>query len=233
MILELFTDGSSVLNDKFKASASAYAIYLKDTLIKDGTEFFNNGTNNLAESSAILLGMNKINKMIKKVDKKYISIPVHVAVYSDSLITVESCRDWIYKWIKRSRNGILKNSNGEQVANQDVFKKIYKNYLINDMYDLRFYHINSHAIDHHIYSNYIEEICCYFENRHKKKKLKLDIPKELFTNEKFRKARDKFAKVNKMKISNEELLRLLVYNKYVDGLASKCLSQGLSQLEAI
>lgn len=230
MILELFTDGSSILNNKYKASASAFAIYLQDIMIKDGTEFYNNGTNNLAESSAILIGLNKINKMVKKVDKKYFNFPIKIHVYSDSLITVESCRDWIYKWIKRSKNGILKNSNGEEVANQDIFKEIYKRYLINDIYNIKFYHVNSHKIDHHLYSSYIEDIVYYFENRHKKKKLKLDVPKELFSNHKFRNAREKFIKVNKMDITNEELLRLLVYNKYVDKLANKCLSQGLSKL---
>lgn len=230
LLLELFTDGSSIINDKVRASASAYAVYIKDQLIKDGTEFYNNGTNNLAESSAILEGLNRVNKMIKKVDKKYIHLPVEIHVYADSLITVETCREWIYKWIERSRNGILYNSSGDEVANQDVFKQIYKKYLINDMYILKFFHVNSHKIEHKLYSKHMSEILYYFENRHNKPKLKLDIPNELFTNEKFRKAKENFYKKNKIKIDNEDLLRLLVYNKYVDELAGDCLMRNIDKL---
>jgi len=230
LLIELFTDGSSVTNDKVKASAAAYAIYIQDRLIKNGTEFYQNGTNNLAESSAILIGLDRINKLIRKVDKKYINLPVTIHVYSDSLITVESCRNWIYKWVKKYRNGILLNAHGQEVANQDIFKKIYNKYLTNDMYSIKFFHINSHKIDHHLYLKYFDYISEYFQNRHKKKKLKLDIPNELFTNDKFRKAKNKFENVNKISIEDEELLRLLIYNKYVDKLAGECLDEGLSEL---
>jgi ribonuclease HI len=226
----MFTDGSSIIADDFKSSASAFSVYIKDRMIKDGTEFYKEGTNNLAEASAMLLGFNRINKMIKKVDKKFITLPVEVHVYSDSLNTVESCRSWIYNWIKKARKGVWYNSSGDIVANQEILKDIHSKYLTNDMYILKFFHINSHKIDLKVYSDYMDEILYYFENRHKKSKLKLDIPEKIWENKKFLEAKETFYKKNKIKIEDIELLRLLIYNKYVDELADKCLTENLEEL---
>jgi len=226
--LELFTDGSSFIDGDIRSSASSFAVYISDRMIKQGTEFYEKGTNNLAEASAILIGMNEIDKMVDRVDEKFKENGVYIDVYADSLNTVETCRDWIYKWLKRARKGVLYNSSGEVVSNQEIFKEIHKNYLTNDKFIMKFYHINSHKIDLKLYSDYLKDIKYYFVNRHKDPDLTLDIPEDIYTNKKFKEAKETFYKKNKIIIQNEELLRLLIYNKHVDKLAGDCLDENLA-----
>lgn len=229
MIIELFTDGSSYIGKNVKSSASGFAIYINDILVSEGTEFYKKGTNNSAECSAVLRGLERIDDLISKVDKKIRPKIITVHVYADSFITVESCRNWIYGWIKKAKGGVLMNSQGEEVANQEILKSIYNSFLTNDKYCLVFRHINSHVIEDKIYEENESKAISYFQKRHKDEKVKLKVPDKLFSPKKFQKARDSFKAKNKERISNEELLRLLIYNKYVDELAGRTLSKNLAK----
>lgn len=231
MLFEVFTDGSSYINGETKCSSSAFSIYLRDTHLLDGGKFFNPGTNNLGESSAILLALNQLTKSIKKVDKKLLPKIIPITIYTDSMITRDACKTWIYGWIKKAKkDGILYNSEGKQIANQEIFKEIYYEYLLNDKYKIDFVHINSHIIETKMYTNKMDELINYYHKRHKDKDLDIEIPEKFFTYSKFKQAKEKFIKVNSYAINDYDFLRLLVYNRLVDQSASKILSKGLGKV---
>jgi ribonuclease HI len=230
LIIEVFTDGSSFIDGDYKVSSSSYAIYIKDKLITSSGKFHDPGTNNFGESMAVLLGLVKTNKLLQKVaksDKKVFNKPINIIIYTDSYITCESCRTWIYDWLKKNHNGVLLNSTGKKVANQEVFKIIHKDFLTNNLFKIKFYHINSHIIDNKFYNKYIDKFKEYFSKRHYET-IDLDIPDQLFTSKKFKDARKTYKAKNNESISNIELLRLLVYNKYVDNLAEEYVQAGLA-----
>jgi hypothetical protein len=77
----------------------------------------------------------------------------------------------------------------------------------------------------------MDDILYYFENRHKSSKLKLDVPSGIWEDKKFLEAKQTFYKKNKIKIEDEDLLRLLIYNKNVDKLAGDCLEDSLEDLK--
>lgn len=230
MRFEIFTDGSSYIDGDTKCSSSAFSIYLRDTNLSDGGKFFNPGTNNLGESSAILLSLKQLKSLVKKVDRKLIPNPIPVTIYTDSMITRDICKTWIHGWIKKAKNGVLYNSEGKEVANQKIFKEIYYDFLINKDYKIDFIHINSHIIEIKMYTEKMDELVKYYNKRHKNKDLSIEIPDKFYTYSKFKQAKEKFAKANKLKINNEDFLRLLVYNRLVDQSASEILSKGINKL---
>lgn len=234
MIVEIFTDGSSSLKKKkgVRAGASAYHIRLMDQLLTKGKNFEEGGTNNSAEAKAILLGLEKLDRMLSKTDDGMISYPVKINIYTDSLITCQACREWIYSWIKRSKDGVWRNSNGDEVANQETFKELYDKFLTNSKYVIHFMHVNSHVIDQKIYTDVVASLHKYYTNRHSQSNLKFDFSEELFTNEHFQKALASFKKKNDIeKIDDKDFLRLLLYNQEVDRHASKVLEAGIAKLK--
>jgi len=224
MLFEIFTDGSSIINTekKIKSCSASFKIYINNKKIAEGNKFFKDGTNNFGEAYAILFSLKTFEKMIKKVDSKILSYPISINVYSDSLISVLACREWIYKWIISQKNGVLRTSDGSIVANQEIFKEIHDVYLNNILFNIKFIHISSHVIDSKEYIKNIKDLIDIYSNNKV-----VDISKDLFIPKKFKIAKEKFKKKNGYEIPNVEFLRLLVYNYTVDRSASLCLKHGL------
>jgi ribonuclease HI len=232
MIWEIFTDGSSIIDNSFRASSGAYQIYLYNRLVTSGGRFLDGGTNNSGETYAVLEGLKALEKCLKKVKRGSLKPPYRVRIYMDSLITRDACKEYIYKWLKNEQDGVLYNSSGVPVGNQDKLREIHKRFLTNEMFDLEFIHLNSHCVEHLMYQKNMELVLEAIENP-KEPQLVKRIPEELFTYSKFLKAKKTFLTKNKMKIDDIDLLRLLIHNMEVDRLASKILAEGLENQELV
>lgn len=228
LLFEIFTDSSSYIDNKTHSCASAFYIYHKDKLIFKGSKFFKNGTNNFGEVYAILLGLKTFKNLLDKVEDGLLKYPIKVNIYTDSLITCKGCKDWIHQWIEKSNSGILRTANGKVVANQEIFKEIYSNFIKNKLFNIHFIHINSHILSLTDYNTNLDKIKKLYDKENVN-----DIPDQLFKTSKFKKARKSFIEKNKFKISDMELLRLLMHNHDVDCLAAETLKAKLKKSKYI
>jgi len=230
MRFEIFTDGSSYIGSTDKtqrASSCAYKILIYGRQLFMNGRFLPGGTNNSGEVSAVLDGLRALDESIKRVRSGKIKPPYDVWLYTDSLITRDSCKTDIYKWIKRGSHTHYINSAGDAVANQTIYRSIYREFLTNPMYDITFIHINSHCIETAIYRSNMDKIIAYVDNP--VPRLRKQIPEEVFTHPKLIHAMKTFYDTNGMEISETDLLRLLIHNKDVDELAAGILNEGLEE----
>lgn len=77
---------------------------------------YQNATNQRAEITAIILGLEMALEKYKELDS---NPRLNVTIHSDSKYAVNCMNVWIYKWV---RNGWT-NSRGEEVANQDLIQE--------------------------------------------------------------------------------------------------------------
>ena len=76
-------------------------------------------TNNRAELIAIYTGIQMAESIYHR-DKCYDKI----IIYSDSQFSIFGLTKWMPSWLQSERNGILFNSSGKPVMNQELFKMI-------------------------------------------------------------------------------------------------------------
>jgi len=140
MIYRIFTDGGAFKKtDTLFRSVSAYRLYKEYTIIHGDVELHEDKTNNYAEIYAIAKGLRLFLDYIQESgDEDY-----KVELYSDSLLCVNSLTKWIFKWVKGAKNGVFYNSNGVEVANQELIKEAFK-YIVKLKGKIKIYHINSH-----------------------------------------------------------------------------------------
>lgn len=122
-ILNIFCDASIKNSKRFDATigcAGATAVvstgipgefYIKDT----ETRLLFKTTNNIAELNAIDLAVSMAYKYGQ--DFKVINI------FSDSQVSVNSLRTWIFWWMESAKNGVLYSTSGV-VANQEIILRI-------------------------------------------------------------------------------------------------------------
>lgn len=131
----IFTDASMVqtkysagavviLNTKTNRYAS-FSFYLGECSIGE------------AELTAVARGLKYLNTITK--DMKLIK----VVCISDCEPVVLNLTTNIYKW-HRCSNTPWKTSAGRKVKYHKIYKAMYNSYLINNRYDVRFIHMNSH-----------------------------------------------------------------------------------------
>lgn len=82
-------------------------------IIQDTSLVLFDSTNNQSEIYAILLAVS----IAITYRKKYSGI----RIISDSRISVEGLRSWIYSWVQNAKDGVLMSSSGLPVANQQLF----------------------------------------------------------------------------------------------------------------
>jgi ribonuclease HI len=131
----LFCDGSAIHDTNYKSIRCGFGIFINKTnkeYLTYSQELINSGTNNLAELNALLAAL----KIIKKIESK-LSIIVSDSKYALSCLLI-----WLDNWKK---NNWL-TSKKTPVENVDLIKEIDKYYhqLLEDGYNIKFKHINSH-----------------------------------------------------------------------------------------
>lgn len=140
--LNIFTDASILQiknNNKFNhcIGSSGISIWKEDKNIGDYSEVIAYTTNNFCELHAIFLATwFARNILFSDNDIKYINI------FSDSKISVFGLREWIFKWVSSSVNGILYGTSGK-VKNQEEFIKIVK-FIIDNNLNINLYHVRGH-----------------------------------------------------------------------------------------
>lgn len=110
----------------------------------DGTEMIaeqfvvqEQGTNNSGEILAVLMSI------LICIQFKFLGFKTF-NIISDSRISIEGLRTWVFGWIKTQKEGLLYSSSGDLVANQDYFKEIIRLVVDNDL-DIKFYHQKGHC----------------------------------------------------------------------------------------
>lgn len=148
---DVFTDASAATNTiwtsslpcrTYYVSAPGAAIYDENFNIIDSTiNVFHNYTVNQAEAKAIYYGL--------LLGYRHANPDEVINIFSDSKISVEGLRNWIFSWMERfyrtnPEDGILIGSDGRSpVLNQTIFLGIIDTILQMNR-PVRFYHIRGH-----------------------------------------------------------------------------------------
>jgi ribonuclease HI len=148
----IFCDGSAI-HKKYKSIRCGYGVFIKlpnDKTIEHSEELISSGTNNLAELSAILYGMNQIEKIFS--DNDNINQETDIYFVCDSKYAINCVLVWSINWKQNN----WKTTKGTEVENVELIKNIIKKYdeLMTKGYKIKFKHINSHQTkpaDHNTY----------------------------------------------------------------------------------
>lgn len=136
--LNIFTDGSmshNVGSKNIPVGCSGAVIVDHNENTNYYTHIIENCTNNIAELMAIYLG-------IDMVLRNYNYTMYKINLFSDSLVSINSLKDWIYNW-KQNKRGLYINSSGKPVANQDIITRIVS-LICNSNLAITFYHQKGH-----------------------------------------------------------------------------------------
>lgn len=128
----IFTDASM---DNTKKCACAGAVIVHDDFTTSYVDvILNDATVNRAELIGIKLGIEEGLKLKKK----------NINIFSDSLLSINSLRHWIFKWSDRSEDGILINSNNKPVVNMDIIYDIVELIYENKDTNINLFHQKGH-----------------------------------------------------------------------------------------
>lgn len=132
--------------DKYRVACAGTAWARRDedyrgnmipTIIDEHYIIYHDCTNNAAELLAILEAVRMGHHAMMCSDKK-----THINIISDSRISIQGLRDWIFNWIMNTNNGVMYGSSGP-VQNQRLILQIVYEIIQNGDF-VRFYHIRGH-----------------------------------------------------------------------------------------
>ena len=112
------------------------------------------GTNNSGEICAVLIGVLSAIEIKENTHDQCV-----FNIFSDSIISINGCRNWIFNWIanaNKNNNFTFVNTSGTPVINQIYFKLIFNNIIMHNL-DLHFYHQIGHVDTSYKYAKLIEE----------------------------------------------------------------------------
>ena len=104
-----YTDGGCKPSNPGPAAWGAVLIEPNGTTIQRHNGFIGHGTNQIAELTAAIEGLSRIPE------------GAEIELVSDSQYVLKGLTEWRAGWLKRG----WKNSKGEPVANQSLWKKLY------------------------------------------------------------------------------------------------------------
>lgn len=143
-VLNIFCDASIVPKPDrtYYGCPGAIALHTTDARqivkIDEIHKLFSNSTNNHSEISAILLACYLANKHQYNYQR--------INIFSDSKISVMGLRSWMYNWLqnKDKATGVMYNSSGEEVANQEIFLQIVR-FILDTKVEPCIYHVKGHV----------------------------------------------------------------------------------------
>lgn len=139
--LNIFTDASVIsYQGEYYCCGGAVAIFGPSiyNIIEESFRV-HRATNNYGELDSILQGI----LLALKIKSIYSNAVENINLFSDSAISVNGLREWIFGWAKRAKNNTYYNSDGNLVANQELFKKIV--YLItSNNLKMNIFHMRGH-----------------------------------------------------------------------------------------
>lgn len=140
--LNIFTDASIITTTYNETIGCAGAICLENNNICK-FEILRDSTNNISEITAVRLA---VELALEHRDMFDI-----VNIWADSQWSIFGLTKWIRSWVKNTINGIMYNSSGDMVKNQQIFLSIMKLIVHNNL-RVNFYHIKGHVDVHSIKS---------------------------------------------------------------------------------
>lgn len=140
--LNIFTDASIITTVYGETIGCAGAICLENNNICK-FEILRDSTNNISEITAVRLAVELALVHRDKFDV--------VNIWADSQWSIFGLTKWIRSWMNNTCNGIMYNSSGDIVKNQQIFLCIMKLIIDNNL-KVNFYHIKGHVDIHNIRS---------------------------------------------------------------------------------
>ena len=140
--LNIFTDASITTTIYEETIGCAGAICMENNNLCK-FQVLRDSTNNISEITAVKLA---IELALENRDKFDI-----VNIWADSQWSIFGLTKWIKSWMNNSRDGIMYNSSGDRVKNQQIFLSIIKLISENNL-RVNFYHIKGHVIANNISS---------------------------------------------------------------------------------
>lgn len=141
MVLNIFTDASllSKTNGRADVCAGFVAFIGKDpTPIASQYIILEDSTNNQGEALAVYMG---ITYAISAIQSQPFTV---INLFSDSQWCIYSLTRWMHSWIKNiDHNGIMYNSSGDEVKNQNIFENIIAAVLYAGLY-VNLFHTRGH-----------------------------------------------------------------------------------------
>ena len=134
--INVFADASVDTSCDSFVTAPGFLTVCDGKIINSGVKVIHGGTNNYGEIDAILMG---VYELIKHKDSDYF-----LNVYSDSQISIMGLTEWIYCWFRNKARNEFRNSEGEPVANQEIFLEIMR-LIIHSGVHISFFHIKGHC----------------------------------------------------------------------------------------
>ena len=141
MLLEIYCDASIKKNPRtgeYIGCPGAFAIAndgINENIVEGTFSINSNFTNNRSELTAFLYALQLLKKYGNGDNYERVNI------YSDSLITVKTFKEWIFKWVN---NFPMLSYSGKPVANQDIILNILQ-YIIYNNLKVNLYHIKGHV----------------------------------------------------------------------------------------
>ena len=115
--IRIYTDGSSRGNPS-EHCGCGWAIIIENTVKNSGNEYVPNATNNIAEMTGVLRGLEEIDKLLKEENSFEMK---DIKVYSDSAYIVNGMNQ---KWYRKWRRNNWKTAKGTDVKNKELWIKI-------------------------------------------------------------------------------------------------------------
>lgn len=131
--MNIFTDASIITTACGETIGCAGAICMENNNICK-FEILRDSTNNISELTAVRLAI-ELALMDRDFDI--------VNIWADSQWAIFGLTRWIKAWMRNTCGGILYNSSGEPVKNQQIFLSIIKLIVENNL-RVNFYHVKGH-----------------------------------------------------------------------------------------
>lgn len=133
--MNIFTDASIITSPFEETIGCAGAICYEDNNIFK-YEIVRDSTNNISELTAIKLAV-----LLAIENRHNFNI---FNIYADSQYAIFGLTKWLNGWINNTENGILYNSSGMPVKNQEIFLSIIK-LIVKNKIPINFYHVKGHV----------------------------------------------------------------------------------------
>lgn len=150
--INVYTDASVTTKFGQYVSAPGFLLYKGKDLCEVKKMVLQDCSNTFGELYAVKLALEFGTSFCYNGDKK--SPPLPMNIFSDSLVAVNSVREWIAKWVNNSKDRILLNKQNTPVKNQEVLLDIMNTILFFNT-NINIYHVNSHLRDNNPKDIYI------------------------------------------------------------------------------
>lgn len=133
--LNIFTDASTKTIKGETLGLPGYVAVVGDEVISQKVIVLRSSTNNQSEIYAIKMA---VEFALQHRDKVKV-----INIFSDSMISIYSLREWVFKWVNNIQNDNFMNSSNKEVSHQSIIMSIIRTILENNL-KINLYHNRGH-----------------------------------------------------------------------------------------